>query len=167
MTSERAEVREPQAPDSRREVGQTSGTPAPHWDRLSFTGDPEDEASVASALAEPATGDPSLKPWMDGDPVRRTVAVGPGIAALRANRSPEEMALTREVARRVVAYREAHRLPQRVLAEHLQMPQSTLARIELGLQAPTLEPLTHLARTLGLTFTVEITPDGVRLQPAT
>lgn len=137
------------------------------WERLSFSGDPEDEASVASTLAEAeATGGRSPRPWREGDPPLRTVAVGPGLAALRARRSPEETALAREVSRRITAYREAHRLSQRALAERLGMPQPNLARLELGLHTPTLETLARLARTLGMTFAIEITPDGIRLHPA-
>jgi ribosome-binding protein aMBF1 (putative translation factor) len=137
------------------------------WQRLSFTGDPEDEASVASALAEAeAAGDRSVKPGMEGDPSPRTVAVGPGIKALRARRSPDEMALIRDVSRRITEYREAHGLSQRALAQQLGMPQPNLARLELGLHAPTLDTLARLARTLGMSFAIEITPDGIRLQPA-
>src|SRR5688572_15884725 len=77
----------------------TTALPVEQWKRLSFSGDPEGEASVASALAEAgATGDRSLRPWMEGDPPLRTIAVGPGLVALRARRSPEETALTREVS---------------------------------------------------------------------
>ena len=136
-------------------------------ERLSFSGDPESEASVASALAEAeATGGRSPRPWQEGDPPLRTVAVGPGIKALRARRSPEEAALAREVARRITAFREAHQLSQRALAERLGMPQPNLARLELGLHTPTLETLARLARELHMTFAIEITPRGIRLRPA-
>jgi DNA-binding XRE family transcriptional regulator len=136
-------------------------------ERLSFTGDPEDEASVASALAEAESrGDLSLRPWMEGDPPRRTVGVGAGIRALRARRSPEETALVREVSQRITRYREAHRLSQRALAERLGMPQPDLARLELGLHTPTLETLARLARAMETTFAIEITPQGIRLLPA-
>lgn len=149
-------------PDAHR-----AASPAEQWDRLSFLGDPEGEASVASALAEAeAMGDRSLRPWMEGDPPRRTVAVGSGLAALRARRSPEKTALAREVSRRITTYRERHRLSQRALAERLGMPQPNLARLELGLHTPTFETLARLARTLNLTFAIEITPNGIRLQPA-
>lgn len=140
--------------------------PTERWERLSFTGDPQDEASVASALAEAeATGDPSLRPLMEGDSPRRLVAIGPALAALRASRSPEETALVRHVADCITAHRERHHLPQRMLAERLGMPQPNLARLELGLHTPTLETLARLAKGLNMTFAIEITPDGIRLQP--
>jgi ribosome-binding protein aMBF1 (putative translation factor) len=147
--------------------GEPAAESAPAWQRLSFTGDPEDEASVASALAEAeATGGQSPRPRQEGDPPLRTVVVGPGIKALRARRPADETALAREVSRRITAYREAHRLPQRALAERLGMPQSNLARLELGLHTPTLETLARLARELDMTFAIEITPRGIRLQLA-
>lgn len=152
---------------STRDAHQEETAPPAGWERLSFTGDPEDEASVASALAETeATGDLSLKPELGRDSPGRTVGVGPGLTALQTRRSPEETALVREVSRRITAYREAHRLPQRALAERLGMPQSSLARLELGLHTPTLETLARVAHALGTTFFIEVTPEGVRLRPA-
>lgn len=134
---------------------------------LSASGDPEAESAVASALAEAErTGDPSLRPHMDGDPPLRTVAVGPGLAALRERRTSEEKALVREVSARITEYRETHGLSQRAFAERLGMPQPNLARLELGLHTPSLETLARLARAMDTTFGIEITPKGIRLSPA-
>ena len=133
----------------------------------SFSGDAEGEASVASAWVEfERTGDRSLKPRTEDDPPVRVVAVGPGIAALRAKRSREEAALVREVSARITAYREAHGLSQRKLAERLGMPQPNLARLELGLHTPTLETLARLAKAMDTTFSIEVTPKGIRLRAA-
>jgi hypothetical protein len=85
--------------------------------RLSFTGDPEDEASVASAVAESAaTGGTSPRPEIEGDPPGQIVGVGPGLKALRARRSPDELALVRAVSQRITDYRDAHQFSQRALA---------------------------------------------------
>lgn len=155
-------------PKRRRSSGSArSSERAAGRSRLSFTGDPRDEASVASALAEAErTGDRSPRPWKEGDPPLRTVRVGPGLAALRASRTREEAELVREVAQRITAYREAQGLSQRALAERLGMPQPNLARLELGLHTPTLETLARLARAMDSTFAIEITPKGIRLRAA-
>lgn len=145
----------------------TVAAPEPGGDgRLSYTGDPVDEASVASALAEAAMGGQTPQPWRNDGLPRQTIALGPGLAAMRARRSTEELALVREVAQRIVVYRETHQLSLRDLADQLGMPQPNLARLELGLHTPTLETLARLARILGITFAIEITPAGIRLQPA-
>jgi len=145
--------------------------PDPSWPFLSFTGDPEDEASVASAIraadeAE-ARGEPSYRPWTEEEAARsRTVRIGPGLRKLRESRSRDEAALVFEVGDCITAYRGKHRLSQRALAEKLEMPQPDLAHLENGMHTPTLETLARLARGMGITFCIEVTPEGMRLRPA-
>lgn len=88
------------------------------------------------------------------------------MAAVRAKCTSEETALSREVSRCIADYREAHRLPQDELAEQLGLPQPVLARLELGLDLPSLETLALLSRGLDVTFDIQITPDGVSLRSA-
>ena len=122
---------------------------------------------MTSAWAEfERTGDRAIKPRTNGDPPARVVAVGPAITALRGKRSREETALIREVSERITAYREAHGLSQRKMAERMGMPQPNLARLELGLHTPTLETLARLAKAMDTTFTIEVTPQGIRLRAA-
>ena len=148
-----------------QELGNAATSPGPR--RLSFSGDPQAESSVAAAIASAdATGDPSLRPWTDAQvaPHARTTAIGAGLAALRARRTPEETALVREVSARITTYRETHGLSQSALATRLDMPQPALARLEMGLDTPTFDTLANLARVLGTTFAIEVTPEGIRLQ---
>ena len=152
-------------------ISSEAGEATAPWPFLSFSGNPEDEASVASAIRAAdeadARGEPSYRPWTEEQAARsRLVRVGPGLKRLRESRSPEELALMREVAGRITAYRGKHRLSQRALAEQLGMPQPNLARLEAYMHTPTLETLARLSRGLGITFSIDITPQGVRLRPA-
>ncbi len=163
---------EPEAPGV-SDVPDVPGQPPGEepWPFLSFSGDPEAEASIASAIkaadeAE-AAGLPSYRPWTEEVAARsRTVRIGPGLRKLRESRSPDEGALVFEVGDRITAYRGKHRLSQRALAEKLEMPQPDLAHLENGMHTPTLETLARLARGMGITFSIEVTPEGMRLQPA-
>lgn len=76
----------------------------------------------------------------------------------------ERTALARAVAIAVVAYRAAHELSQRQLAEKLGMKQPAIARLEAGEHNPSVETLIHLSRTLGMEFLLDISPAGQREQ---
>jgi hypothetical protein len=159
---------EPQRSNARRSPREQS-KPARQWERLSFTGDPDAESSVGSAIAAAeAAGDLSIRPWTDDETASRAqvVAIGPQLTAIRTRRTAEEAALTREISRCITDYREAHHLSQRELASKLDLPQPILARLELGLDPPTLENLATLSRGLGVTFDIQITPNGIRLRDA-
>lgn len=72
----------------------------------------------------------------------------------------ERTALARAVANAVIAYRSAHALSQRALAEQLGWKPSQVARLEMGEHHPSMETLAHLATRLGLRFAMEIGPAG-------
>ena len=75
----------------------------------------------------------------------------------------ERTALARAVALEVTRYRAAHNLSQRALAVRLAMKQPAIARLESGDVNPTIDTLLRLSRELGLTFHVDITPQGLDL----
>ena len=72
----------------------------------------------------------------------------------------QRTALAREVALRVVAYRAEHGLTQTELGHRLGMKQPAIARLEAGTHEPSFTTLQRLARTLGMTFHIDITPDA-------
>ena len=72
----------------------------------------------------------------------------------------ERTALARAVANAVVAYRTAHHLSQRALADKIGMKRPALSRLELGEHNPTIETLARLAGVLGLRFIVDVAPPG-------
>ena len=71
----------------------------------------------------------------------------------------ERTQLAHEVALRVIAYRAEHGLTQTELARQVGMQQSAIARLEAGDHTPSLATLARLARSLGITFHIDITPD--------
>ena len=81
-----------------------------------------------------------------------------GDPALHGGR--QRTALAREVALRVVAYRAEHGLTQTELGHRLGMKQPAIARLEAGTHEPSLTTLQRLARTLGMAFHIDITPDA-------
>ena len=84
--------------------------------------------------------------------------VGPGFY-----RAPK---VARQLARVVATYRVSHGQTQKQLARTLALHQSQVARLESGQRTPTLETLVRLARHLGLTLTVTVTPSGALLTAA-
>lgn len=70
----------------------------------------------------------------------------------------ERTALARAVAIALVRYRTEHDLSQRELAQKLGMPQSDIARLEVGERNPSLRTLQRLAKGLGRRFTVSLAP---------
>ena len=73
----------------------------------------------------------------------------------------ERTALANAVAIRVIEYRADHDLSQTQLARQLGMHQSAIARLEAGDHEPSLSTLARLAKGLGTSFGINITPDGV------
>ena len=71
----------------------------------------------------------------------------------------ERTQLAHEVALRVIAYRAEHGLTQTELARQVGMQQSAIARLEAGDHMPSLATLARLARSLGIAFHIDITPD--------
>ena len=76
----------------------------------------------------------------------------------------ERTALARAVANAVIAYRSAHSLSQRALAERLGWKPSQVARLEMGEHNPSMDTLAYLAKALGLRFAMEIGPSGRRVR---
>ncbi len=72
----------------------------------------------------------------------------------------ERLAVARAVAATVIAYRSDHQLSQRDLARVLGVPQPQVARIENAEHEPSHRTLMRLASTLGIEFTISITPSG-------
>ena len=76
----------------------------------------------------------------------------------------ERTALAHAVAMRIIGYRIDHGLSQSELARMLRMHQPAIARLEAGDHEPSLATLSRLARTLGVEFHIDITPDVFRLR---
>lgn len=70
----------------------------------------------------------------------------------------ERTALAREVAAAIVAYRAAHKLSQRALAEKLGWRPSVVSRLEAAEHNPSIDTLVELSRKLGLKMRIEVTP---------
>lgn len=71
----------------------------------------------------------------------------------------ERTALAREVAVAIVAYRAAHKLSQRDLAEKLGWRPSVVSRLEAAEHNPSIDTLVELSRKLRLKMRIEVTPD--------
>lgn len=86
-------------------------------------------------------------PYRPGDPPLRPLPkeLGPNTPGGRA---------ARRLGRQVRAWREAHGVTQRQLAERLGMAQPNMARLEGGGVAPTLTTLALLAKRLGVRVTI-------------
>lgn len=70
----------------------------------------------------------------------------------------ERTALARAVSVALVKYRADHGLSQRALAKLLGMPQSQIARLEIGENNPSVEMLQRLSKGTGQRFILAITP---------
>jgi ribosome-binding protein aMBF1 (putative translation factor) len=106
---------------------------------------------VAVKLSDIKTHDQAATEEMDRDPEFR--------------REWERTALAREVARAIVAYRAAHHLSQRALAEQLGWRPSVVSRLEAAEHNPSIDTLLDLSRKLGLTMRITVAPDpGVSLK---
>jgi ribosome-binding protein aMBF1 (putative translation factor) len=70
----------------------------------------------------------------------------------------ERTALAREVAAAIVAYRGAHKLSQRALAERLGWRPSVVSRLEAAEHNPSIDTLVELSRKLGLKMRIEVPP---------
>ena len=70
----------------------------------------------------------------------------------------ERTALARAISVALVKYRADHRLSQRALAKLLGMPQSQIARLEIGENNPSVEMLQRLAKGMGQRFILAIAP---------
>lgn len=76
----------------------------------------------------------------------------------------ERTRLANAVAIRVLRYRTEHGLTQTAFGRLVGMPQPHVARLEAGEHEPSLSTLVKLSAALGVDFTVEINPTGVRLR---
>jgi DNA-binding XRE family transcriptional regulator len=72
----------------------------------------------------------------------------------------KRLAPARVVANRLILYRADHGLTQTALGRLLGMPQSAIARLEIGEHIPTLPTLLKLSDVLGLEILVTMTPSG-------
>jgi ribosome-binding protein aMBF1 (putative translation factor) len=70
----------------------------------------------------------------------------------------ERTALAREVAGVIVAYRAAHSLSQRALADKLGWRPSVVSRLEAAEHNPSMDTLMELARKLGLRMRITVAP---------
>lgn len=110
---------------------------------------------------DPRVDDPQaeLPPAPAHNPLWEDTPHRPGDQPLR--RVPKELApntpggrASRSLGRQVRAWREAHRVTQRELAERLGIAQPNLARLEGGGVAPTLTTLVLLADCLGVRVSI-------------
>jgi len=69
------------------------------------------------------------------------------------------VALAREVAVAIVAYRAAHKLSQRALADKLGWKPSVVSRLEAAEHNPSIDTLLELSRKLGLKMRIEVAPE--------
>ena len=65
------------------------------------------------------------------------------------------------VALRLIGYRVEHHLTQTALARELGMQQPAVARLESGDVIPSLDTLSRLASRLGITFHIDVMPEGI------
>lgn len=79
-------------------------------------------------------------------------------------REYERTRLASDVAVRVLSYRTAHHMSQTELARRLGMRQPHIARLEAGEHEPSLSTLARLSSVLGMDFSVDITPGGLKLR---
>jgi transcriptional regulator with XRE-family HTH domain len=108
------------------------------------------EEEVAQMVAD--MDDPSK--WIEDDAM-----LGPGFY-----RAP---GVARQLAEAVAAYRAERGLSQRQLARAIALDEHWVAYIESGKHTPELETLVRLARHLGLSFTVHVSPAGAELSADT
>jgi DNA-binding XRE family transcriptional regulator len=73
----------------------------------------------------------------------------------------DRSAFAEAVALRIIGYRVEHQMTQTALARELGMKQPAVARLESGDVTPSLDTLSRLATRLGITFHIDVTPEGV------
>ncbi|MGH3264040.1 MAG: helix-turn-helix domain-containing protein [Trebonia sp.] len=76
----------------------------------------------------------------------------------------ERTRLANALAIRVLRYRTEHGLTQTAFGRLVGMRQPHVARLEAGEHEPSLSTLVKLSAALGVDFTVDINPTGVRLR---
>jgi len=81
-------------------------------------------------------------------------------------REYERTMLANDVAIKVLRYRTEHGLSQAQLARMVGMRQPHIARLESGEHEPSLSTLARLSSALGLDFSVDIKPTGLKLRYA-
>jgi len=81
-------------------------------------------------------------------------------------REYERTRLANDVAIKVIQYRVKHGLTQAALARLLGMRQPHVARLESGDHEPSLSTLARLSTVLGLDFSVDVKPGGLKLRYA-
>ena len=81
-------------------------------------------------------------------------------------REYERTKLANDVAIKVLRYRTDHGLSQRDLARVMGMQQPHIARLESGEHEPSLSTLARLSSALGLDFSIDIKPSGLKLRNA-
>ncbi len=81
-------------------------------------------------------------------------------------REYDRLKLANDVAVRVLAYRTERAISQTDLARKLGMRQPNIARLESGEHEPSLSTLARLSSVLGVDFSVDIKPGGLKLRPA-
>jgi transcriptional regulator with XRE-family HTH domain len=79
-------------------------------------------------------------------------------------REYERTKLANDVAIKVLRYRTDRRLSQAELGRMIGMPQPHVARLESGEHEPSLSTLARLSAALGLDFSVDIKPSGLKLR---
>ncbi len=125
---------------------------------LSHSGDQEDERHLRVAIVEAEIlVNPSLNPLASAG---EALEAGPALAANPAD------PLALDLAELVTAYRRRQGLSQRELAERLGMKQPHIARLEAGLHTPSVDTLVRVARALGASLRIDVSPDGARLATA-
>ena len=96
-----------------------------------------------------------------GDQLRAEDLKHPEVAAELAR-----TAVANQLAILVIQYRVEHGLTQTALASQLGMRQPAIARLEAGDHEPSVAMLSRLAKKLGLSLRLDLTPDSVELVSA-
>jgi ribosome-binding protein aMBF1 (putative translation factor) len=81
-------------------------------------------------------------------------------------REYERTELANDVAIKVLRYRTEHGLSQAALGRMVGMRQPHIARLESGEHEPSLSTLARLSTALGLDFSVDVKPSGLKLRYA-
>jgi DNA-binding XRE family transcriptional regulator len=121
-------------PERERPAAAPQGTPVRPADQIDYSDIPD-------------TGD---EPWADASPLGLYADVW-------------EAELARRVGRLARTRRLALGLTQEEVAARAGVPQPNVARVEAGRHLPTVATLARLAVALGLTWHVDVTPQGARI----
>ncbi|MEV4416318.1 helix-turn-helix transcriptional regulator [Catellatospora sp. NPDC049609] len=78
----------------------------------------------------------------------------------------DESEFAREVALKIVTYRDENNLTQAQLGRAVGMTQPAIARLENGEDMPTLKTLVRVSAATGLKFNVAVAPSGIELATA-